>query len=154
MARRLPHHQVTPTLATPLIVGSSLLQIVSGAECLIRYKFLYTGFIILTVIFQASILILRTFFMYNFCFMVQWGYSLPGFRHDALQVVICWPRCRVFLSSSILTSLVEFCVICIVLNVGHHVVVVVFMCVLTRESSEFWPKAPNADCIESKFSLA
>src|SRR6218665_842754 len=42
--------------------------------------------------FQASILILRTFFMYNFYFMVQWDYSLPGFRHDALQVVICWPR--------------------------------------------------------------
>ena len=85
--------------------------------------------------FQASLLILRTFFMSNFCFIGQWIYSLPGFRHDALQVVICWPMAvpSVSLPSSrpILTSLVEFCVICIVLNVGHNVVVVVFMCVLT-----------------------
>src|SRR6218665_1607386 len=90
--------------------------------------------------FQASIFILRTFFMYNFCFMVQWGYSLAGFRQDALQVVICWPMAvlSVSLPSSrpILTSLVDFCVICIVLNVGHNVVVVVFMCVLTRDSSD------------------
>jgi len=71
--------------------------------------------------FQASILILRTFFMYNFCFIVQWDYSLPGFHQDALQVVMCWPMMvqSVSLPSSILTSSVEFCVICLVLNVGH-----------------------------------
>jgi len=114
------------------------------------------GFYYFNSDFQASILILRPFFMSNFCIMVQWDYSLPGFRHNALQVVICWPMTvqSVSLPSSFLTSLVEFCAICMVLNVGHNGVVVVLMCVLTRDSSEFWPKAPNADCIESKFSLA